>query len=304
MRNVTAIAALALFAACTPEEQAVEDYSQILPGEELLVDLPAARRAAGDPSGFLAETTTVATDVNTFIGDTLDAIGAITEFEPTWADDGADKVVWGPWADAGVEGMLAVERFEDDHYEWALLGRPEGADDDAWVGLIGGEVDPGATETTGSGTFGVDFDAWTARDPALGATGMFVSTYDVRDDGTDAEAAFENFSDPTISEPINAGYRYGEGADGGYMDFAYEANIDDGGMPETVILRSRWVADGAGRGDAYFTGGDLGALVYQVSECWDSAGVVVFDENNAELTTTGDVSACAYAEPQWSEEGV
>lgn len=302
MRHLTAFS-LVLLAACGTSEP-VEDYSWVLPGDEIKVQLDTARRAAGDPSSFRADTVQIATDVNGLIDTVLTSVGDITDFEPTWADDAEDKVVWGPWTDSGIDGMLYVQRFEDEHYEWALLGRPEGSGDEDWVALIAGHVDPGATETTGSGKMAIDFDAISGIDPSSTAGGVFATVYDVRSDKADCEALFEGFTENAGDVPVDAAYRYGEWPDGGYMDVVYLADLVEGGALETVVLRSRWVADGQGRGDAYVTDGDLGPLVYQASECWDAAGVVVFDESNADLTTSGDEGLCAFAEPQWNEDGV
>ena len=303
---LTAVAAL-FAVACepAPEEAPAEDYSWVLPGDELLVDLAEARRAVGDDSELRAQSVQTATDINTFIGDVLDQISYITDFEPTWADETQTEVLWGPWTDDGVDGALYVSILTDGSYDWALIGRPEGEGDDAWVPLIAGNVEAGATETTGKGSFAVDFDAITAlATDGTDATGTFVSTYDVREDSVDAQAVFEGFAEHAGDPVVDVGYSYGSDQQGGYIDLGYEADITGSGQEETVILRTRWVTSGEGRGDAYFTGGDFGPLVYQASECWDEAGVVVFDENNAELTTSGDVNDCVFTEAEWNEEGV
>jgi len=305
-RLLPALSAVALLAAaCEPaaEPTAAEDYSWVLPDDRVLVDMPAARRAAGDESELRNQSLEVAGDVNGFIDGVLTDISAITEFEPTWGNEEETQALWGPWTDDGIDGALYVQLMDDDSYEWALIARPEGTGEDDWVALVGGQVDPGATETTGSGSFAVDFDAISS----LGgepATGVFATSYDVRENSVDAVAAFEAFAEQPGDPAVDAVYRYGNDRQGGYMDLVYEADATDGGELETYILRSRWVKGGAGRGDAYVTGGDLGPLVYQASECWDEGGTVVFDENNYELTTTGSVDDCAFAEPQWNEDGV
>jgi len=288
-------------------EPAAEDYSWVLPDERIRVDMPDAenaRRAAGDPSQFRADTKQITQDVNGFIDEVLTGIDRITDFDPTWAEDEEDKAIWGPWSDNGLDGMLYVQRFEDDHYEWALLTRPTGTDDDAWVAYVGGEVDPGATETTGSGRFAVDFDAYRSVDPASEAGGVFFSDYDVQDDSVDAEAGFDGFYERTGDVPVDAGYSYSQDASGGAMDVAYLEDISEGGDLETVILRTRWVPSGEGRGDAYVTGGDFGPLVYNATECWNAGGNVTFEENNADFHTSGDEADCVFDEPEWNEEGV
>ena len=276
----------------------------MLPDDRILVDMEAARRAAGDESQLRAESLQVAGDVNGFIDDVLTDIGGITEFEPTWGNEEETQALWGPWTDDGIDGALYVQLMDDDSYEWALIAKPEGAGEEDWAPLVAGIVDPGATDTTGSGTFVVDFDAITALSSEPGGTGLFVSTYDVRENKVDATAAFEAFAENAGDPTVDAVYRYGTDRTGGYMDLAYEADATDGGALETYILRARWVKGGAGRGDAYVTGGDLGPLVYQASECWDQGGTVVYDEDNYALTTTGNVDDCVFAEAQWNEDGV
>jgi hypothetical protein len=309
MNRLLPLAAVAaLFAvACDPAPEASEpaDYAWVLPGDEILVDMPEARRSAGDDSELRAQSMQTALDVNTFISDVLTQIDAITDFQPTWADETETKVLWGPWTDDGVDGALYVEALEDGSYEWALIAKPEGSGEEAWVALIGGAVEPGATETTGKGAFAVDFDAITSiATDGTDATGIFASTYDVRENSVDAQAAFEGFAEHAGDPVVDAAYRYGNDKTGGYMDLAYEADVTESGAEETVILRSRWVKGGAGRGDAYLTGGDFGPLVYQASECWNESGIIVFDENNAELTTSGNVDDCVFTEAQWNDDGV
>ncbi len=298
----------ALFAiACDPapeEPGAAEDYSWVLPDSRILVDMPEARRSAGEDSELRAESLSVAADVNGFIDDVLTDIGAITEFEPTWGNEEETQALWGPWTDNGVDGALYIQLMDDGSYEWALSARPEGADDDAWLPLVVGLVDPGATDTTGRGAFAVDFAAISTLDPSLDATGTFASTYDVRANTVDAEAAYEGFSENAGDPVIDAVYRYGNDNAGGYLDLAYEGEATGGGELETHIMRTRWIKGGAGRADAYVTGGDLGPLVYQASECWDEGGIVVFDESNYDLTTSGNVDDCAFADAQWNDDGV
>lgn len=305
-RLLPALSAVALFAAaCEPAPEATaEDYSWVLPDDRILVDMETARRAAGDESELRTQSMEVAYDVNSFIDQVLTDIGGVTEFEPTWGNEEETQALWGPWTDNGIDAALYVQLMEDASYEWALIGKLEGASEDDWAPLVAGLVDAGATETTGSGTFAVDFDAISALGGEPAGTGLFVSTYDVRENTVDAQAAFEDFAENPDDPTVDAVYRYGNDRQGGYMDLAYEADATDGGELETYILRTRWVKGGAGRGDVYLTGGDLGPLVYQASECWDEGGTVVFDENNYELTTSGDQGDCAFAEAQWNEDGV
>jgi len=284
------------------------DYSKVLPDERILVSMPDADglRAAGDPSEFRRDTKDIASDVNGLIGEVLDGIGEITSFDPTWSDEQEDAAVWGPWTDNGVDIMMVVQHFDDDHYEWALMLRPAGADDDAWQAYVAGQVEPGATETTAAGRFAMDFGVLTelADAPDDIAYGVFYTEYDVQDDTVDAEAGFEGYHEGGGEPEVDAVYHYAQDPLGGLMDVAYEHDVNEGGSLETVILRSRWAKNGEGRGDAYVTGGDFGDLVYTATECWNPSGMTVFAEDNASLSTSGDEGQCAFDEPAWPEDGV
>jgi len=283
-----------------------DDYAAVLPGEEILVDLPPAQRlraASGEPSEFQAVTEQAATDVNTLIGDVLDGIGHITSFDPTFADEAQSEAVWGPWSDDGVDGMLYVKHFEEDgHYEWALQSRLTGQGEEDWLPIVAGHVDAGATEDTGSGWFALDLDAIARLDPEEPARGLFVSRYDVTVDRVEASAALEGFSEDGGATVADVVYDYAQDADGGYMDLVFEADITGNEIGEFYILRTRWADDGAGRGDAYVTGGDLGPLVYKATECWDAGAIVAFHENNADFTRSGDDALCVFDEPEWNDE--
>ena len=303
---LTLLAIAATTGACGVEEESAEDYAWVLPDERIRIAMPDAQtqRAAGDVSQFRQDTKDIVNDVNGFIDEVLTTIDKITSYDPTWAEDTENKAVWGPWEDGGMEGMLYVQKFDDDHYEWALLSRPAGTNDDAWVAFVGGQVDPGATETTGSGRFAVDFDAYQGVDPSSEPGGVFYSEYAVQDDAVAAEAGFDGFYEHPSDTPVDAGYRYMQDANGGAMDVAYLDDIEEGGDLETVVLRSRWTPTGEGRGDAYITGGDFGPLVYNGTECWNAGGVVTFEENNADFQRSGDESSCVFAEPEWNDDGV
>jgi hypothetical protein len=308
-RSLAPFAPLALlFAVACDAQPSADEYRNVLPDERLLISMPEADglRAAGDPSQFRSDTKEIATQVNGLIGDVLGGIDEITSYDPTWSDTEDDTALWGPWTDGGLDILLAVSRHDDDHYEWALMIRAEGGSDDDWAPYVAGEVDPGATETTGSGRFAIDFGVLTdlSDSPDEVAYGLFVSEYDVADDTVDASAAYEDYHEGDGAEPVNALYRYSQDPVGGLMDVAYEHDVAEGGELETVILRSRWNQGGEGRGDAYITGGDFGELVYTATECWNPSGITVFTEDNAELQTSGDEAQCAFDEPAWPEDGV
>lgn len=308
----TASFALLMAAACVPESDTPDAsaYIDALPDDRILVAMPVGgNRAVGELAESYVTTAQVTTDVNGFISEVLDAVDHVTDFEPTWTAD-ENKFLWGPWNEGGLdpnETALYVEYDEAANtYGWAIVQRPKGSTaDEDWVPVIGGESTPGATEDEGSGFFAVDFDAIASLNPAEAAAGKFYSSYIVTAAGVEAEAGFEDFTDDTSNpERVTAGYRYGQDAAGaGYMDLGYLADIhEDGSLEETIVLRTRWMADGQGRGDIVVFDGDLAPLAYQGSECWGSDFSVVYEENNAELLMDGDESLCAFGDPEWNDD--
>lgn len=317
MRTSTLIAAtatlLAITAGCGEPEDTTNNadaYASHLPDDRILVGLPTGgqNRAVGDTAESYLSTVRVSTDVNGMISHVLLLVDHVTSFEPTYSSED-DEYLWGPWNDGGLdpnETALYV-RYDatEDVYGWAFIQRPkDSTSDDDWVPIIAGEAHEGDTEDTGSGSFIIDFDAIASLNPAEENRGVFASEYDIREDGVDAEAAFLGFSDDEGVNTIDAGYRYGQDSTGaGYMDLGYRADIQqDGSDLETIVLRTRWMADGAGRGDMVIFDGDLAPLAYQGSECWNSSFSVTYEENNAELVMDGDESTCVFGEPEWNDD--
>lgn len=313
----TKFASLALLTAfgltaCTVPTTA-DTFRDVLPDERVLINMPtedaSAKDAAdGEWSEYYLFTARVTDDVNGLIGMTLTLVDFVTQLEPSYADVEENHAAWGPYSDAldPVETMLWVEYApQSDTYTWAFQQKPKGADDSEYITVIAGEVDEGATHEVNSGRFAIDFSAMQELDPNVSLSGVFYSDYAIHEDGVDATAAFEGFAEGD-SEPVDAGYAY-EQSDGGEgaMDLAWLGDATGDGQDETHIVRSRWTAEGAGRSDAYLTGGQLGDVAGTVSECWDTQfntayrieAFLGFEDEQ------GDVGLCAWAEPEWSADG-
>lgn len=297
---------------CVPTEKATPDadaFTKHLPDERILVALPSGgNRAIGATADSYVTTVQVSTDVNGWISNVLDMLDTITSFEPTYSD-AENRFFWGPWDDGGLDPNHTALYVEFDEptgkYAWAIVKRDkDSTDDEDWTPIVAGEAYEGDDEDQGHGFFIIDFDANTALSPAESAVGTFLSTYEVTDAGVVAEASFDEFAENGSDDPITAGYSYGQDPTGaGYMDLAYLADInEDGSQEETIVLRTRWLADGAGRGDSVVFGGDLGVLTYTATECWDTDFAVSFEENNAELQRAGDETSCVFDQPEWNEE--
>ena len=303
--SVIAIAVLAT--ACTPGGPGSE-LTEVLPDERLYVNMPVDDGAAKDAedgvwSDYYLLTARVTDDVNAMIAMPLILVDVITSTPPSEINEDHSAAAWGPYSDAldPVETMLHVQRHDDGSHEWAFVQKPKNADDAEYTDVIRGLVDAGSTRDAHSGEFAIAFDTMQELDPNVRLGGVFVSEYDVDEEGVTATALFSGFREDG-SEAIDALYAYDQVHDGdGAMDLGWLADIDGSGDDEQYIVRSRWTAEGAGRADAYLTGGSLGEVVFNESECWDEHFDPAYNQNNWSGDETGDVAACAFAEPDWND---
>jgi len=296
------IVPLALLGACT---RPADEFRNVLPDDRLVIDeagFSSLARGAGDPSDYALLTHGVITDLNTGIEDVLRLVDAITSFPATWSGDD-DQALWGPWEDDGIQGQLWVHGTEAEGYTWAIEVRPAEGDED-WTPILAGVVDAGSNAETSSGHFAIDFTAVDGVGAGDGETGALTTVYTLRPDGAEATVALGEYSeDGSVPADAAVHYDHTQGA-GGFMDLALEVDASDpaNGSLETAIVRSRWTETGAGRADAYLTGGDLGPLTYTETDCWDDAQITVYLMNNFELLTEGDPSLCAFTDASFPPE--
>jgi hypothetical protein len=301
MRTFTALLTLSLAACTTPADQ----FRSVLPDDRLLIDESAfddaaLARGVGTPSDYYQITRDTVHDTNTTIGDVLRLVETITAFDPTWSDDDA-TALWGPWEDDGVNSQLWVTEQDDGAYDWAIQLKTVDATD--WTDVLTGHVDAGATEDASSGLWTMDLTAANDIDPSDGATGVVSCEYALLPDGANVDVGFGQIADDG-SLPADGAYHYEttKGV-GGLMDLQINGDISDppNGTAELLIIRSRWQGDGQGRADAYVTQGDLGALTYTESDCWDASHTTVYFENNYELVMDGDPAKCAFEDPSYND---
>ena len=301
MRTLPAAIAAVCLCACTP----ASDLGQILPDDRLLIDegeLSGLARSVGEPSEFYQMTYDTTSEVNSGINDVLSMVEMITSFDPSWSNPEQDTALWGPWLDDGFHGQLWVTESSDG-YAWAVELRPEGTSEDEWTAVVAGAVDPGASEASSTGSFVLDFTAIEQMGAGDGVVGAMAVEYDLFEAGAEATVFFGDISEDG-SIPQDAGLHYShEAGQGGQMDLAITEDVSDpaNGVLELLVIRSRWISDGSGRADALVTEGDLGALTFTATECWDASHSVVFEENNYDFVRDGDEDLCAFSEASFSE---
>jgi hypothetical protein len=281
--------------------------------EQLAINLPVADSSAWRATGsvewapYYDLTRNVTETVNGMIKFVLGTVGTVTLLRPTWTNDAHTEAMWGPYSDSGldpVETGLTVKAEDDGSYSWALFQVPNGGDleTDAVI-IVAGEVDPGSTRTDATGRFAVDFTAASQLDPAVNLVGTFAVEYDYDAAGVAAVAAFEDYGLQN-GQTWDALYAYEEEYEGsGWMDFAWLDDVDDSGTDELIAVRSRWQADGQGRGDAFATGGDLGDTTVTASNCWGSSFTTTYWTDSIGFgEAEGSEADCAFAEADYAEE--
>ncbi len=316
-----AAAGALLTTACTPAGDA-DAFRSVLPDDRVLVNLDteaAANARTGEWSEAYLLTAQVTDDVNGTAWWVLNLVDTVTATPPTWAaeappeDEGTvDQVAqWGPYDGDALEPtatQLVVAHNTDDSYFWALQQRPKADDAAEFTTVIAGQIEAGATDEASRGAFAIDFGAAHTLNPNTDPTqGTFYLGYDLGASGVKAEAAFEGFLGDN-GEDANALYTYDQVyAGGGAMDLALESNMDlTTDAKEVLIVRSRWLDTGAGRGDAYAIGGDLGEFVGTSSDCWgtDFKTSYYTDNYTDSGLTEGDVATCAFAAAEFDDEAL
>ncbi|HEY2747243.1 MAG TPA: hypothetical protein VGL86_21620 [Polyangia bacterium] len=295
----------ALAAGCSASGGA---YQSALPTREAVaINVP---RSSGSPSGaktevlgtqatFYTMTVQISTQLNGAAATFFDMIDDAVATPPTGHD--ATNDYWGPFTPAlsPMTVALAVQKVDAQDYNFFLGGKPKGAPDSAFTGLLGGSAHP-VDAAHGSGQMQVNFSTMNALDPTTNtATGIIAFVHDNTADPRTVDVHFDNFlGDMSGATPLNATYQYAEHPDtSGSFQFALQTNFDNDpqNILEDATIMSRWLASGAGRADLVASSGSLPAgFVVHATECWDASFNRVFYTEDVDPTKTeGSESACA-----------
>jgi hypothetical protein len=284
---------------CVQQEEAPDGIARTIPtADRVSIKLPQnANRELGALADYYVVTRNVTRTLNGGTAWVLVLVHTIVQY-PVTSTNG-NVYTWGPWSDAldPAEYKLDVTDNGDGTYDYVLSGRSKTVAGAEFEQIIDGHAEPGATPVTGHGDFSIDFDAGKRVNPidSGDAKGTVAITYDLDARHLDLVA---NGPDAN-GNPAQFTYAYNEAADGG-GDMVFNANADAGGtsLAENIVIRSRWLVDGEGRGDARLAGGDLGSTEAIASECWGSLFQRVFYTDNVNFQATeGDIADCAFATP-------
>lgn len=301
-------------AGCGLEEPDPQRFIDVIPqGSEVAVAGPDSASASSNtqtfngpsshaqgsdsPQGPWAEsyalTRRVRDGVNHLTADILGSVWwLVTEVPPT--DVSQDEATWGPYEDALKPSVMRfrVKALGGEVYEYALEGRPKAQPDAAYLTVMTGIGYGRAHPEHRDGQFRIDLDTARVLDPFEhqddGTGVVFVQHWlagDARriiaDHHESADAKF--WTAESIALPDGTGTLNIDALD----------DMEDSASPalETITLDSRWRADGSGRADYSFVGGDVAEKV-NATECWDPSFYATYFE--AGTYSEGDERSCAF----------
>jgi len=296
------ILAAALFTGCVATQEDTPIVDALPTADSVQIKLPeSTARSIGQLASYYVLTRQVTRDLNAGAAWVLLVVNAIVQFPATSVD--GNVYTWGPWSDgalAPAEWQLVVTANDDGTYDWELEGRSKTTPEDGFLAVITGHAVPGDEPHRGSGDFTIDFDAGEQVDAVDNTpdTGVVEVTYDLENrDGTAASLTMHAEGVDTLGNPGTFDYSYAENDDGsGDFQFAIDADLEDNGSEsEEALIRSRWLDDGEGRADALLSGGDLGDIEVQASECWDEQFRRSYYTDSVGFEATeGDAASCAF----------
>lgn len=250
-------------------------------------------------------------DVNNGLTTVLTIVTTIARYPVTERKD--DLRIWGPWTENGVDSRFSIKFVEtativratststaaelDGYYEY-LLEQKRSADPE-YTPAIFGRFAPTNKLETGMGLIILNFEGIRRNvNPASEDRGVLALAYDNRFEQSTVEGVidFELNGEEVLEKPEGY-FRFEERADGSRkFEFVVQTNLDNTNedIRELLYIRTRYTADERGRADVGVTGGELGAAVFYINECWDECLQRTYlDGNVPDQPRAGMLSACA-----------
>ncbi len=274
----------------------------------------------GTPSEFYQLTWGVSVVINTDTVALLAMLHLIVAQTPTTQT--TTSATWGPYTPGGLDPLtyrVQVSKDMPQHYLYSIDARPRASVSDAdFLPMIGGEITR-IQAGVGKGSMVLHYDNRRQLLPTVCEKGTITFLFDntgspVTNDVTASQFANNNPDNKLClaETPYDASYHYDQTPDGaGDFIFNVQANVNSAAENkpalETVDMRSRWLANGAGRSDVKISGGDvtpaLQAGGFQQtfvtgSQCWGTAFTTTYETSASAalnlIATDGDPNSCAF----------
>jgi hypothetical protein len=249
---------------------------------------------------FYTFTRDVTDGVDLVTGVVLGSVWLIVHTHPTTIDQ--HQATWGPGSGDALSPVvwkLVVTEVQDGVFDYELDGRPKASTSDAdWLAVLKGRGYGRNRAEHKNGYFTIDNDAAHTLDPARANDhGTTKITHQLHN--WPATIAVELRPTPAPDWlDITVTHR----SDGsGDVDVNGLVDVDQpkNGVPEDVVVHSRWANTGAGRADVQISGGNAPVLV-KASECWSTSFVRSYYTDNVGLEpTVGDPAACVFTDARY-----
>jgi hypothetical protein len=323
------LAAAALGPACNEPNE----FADAPPtGAEVAIPVPSASGKAaggggvanygllGATSEFYQLTWGVSVVINTDTVALLAMLHLIVAQTPTTQT--TTSATWGPYTPGGLDPLtyrVQVSKDMPQHYIYSIDARPRASVSDAdFLPMIDGEI-LRIKAGVGKGSMVLHYDNRRQLLPNVCEKGAITFLFDntgspVTNDVTASQFANNNpMNNLCLNEtPYDASYHFDQTPDGaGNFIFNVQANVnkasDNKPALETVDMRSRWQADGAGRSDVKISGGDVTPALQaggfkdtfvSGSQCWGTAFTTTYETSSPAalnlIATDGDPSSCVF----------
>ena len=216
------------------------------------------------------------------------------------------RVVWHGQPSGEADAYILIVQRVGDAFDYAVYTQDRATPGAGFVGRVYGTTVPGEAGFA-RGALWIDFD--TDRKPST--HGKMLALWSGKPKGRRETTVFKYETSSAGIERFVTSFHFVRNLDGsGLVSFGpYQGNVTpadpDRQADETIKTVVRWTAAGNGRADAVATGGDLigtGVSSLMLSQCWNVAGDLVFQQFKARTSSTaepaqtadGDRSRCAY----------
>lgn len=299
---------LIVLAGCGGSKSSQEEFLTALPKrEQVQIAFPAGSvqseglvagsdATIGQTADFYVVTRVTSEHLNGMVGSLLDTLGKITQRPPTLVEE--NRAVWGPFTPvlSPVNYRLVIERLSHGEYAHHLDARPKNsAEEGAFAPVVVGAASPRRQ----AGSFSIDLDRLHLLDPVgTPQTGGIGFGFEIGPQRGIIRIHLENLAEPN-HQAVTADYMYVQLVDGsGDFAFVADSSWSSAISPDLqgALVRSRWMASGAGRADAHVSQ----PIERDIIECWDENFRRVFYLARPG-SSEGDPTRCVYREspPIW-----
>jgi hypothetical protein len=280
--SLTLVLAAAL-AGCGNYSNEDLEYMNAVPfREDLAVTMPASALSEDDE----AELSFFTHDIIKTSSDLLDAflgiVDVVRAYQPTQRTP--NSRTWGPVRavrEIGWQWQFVVTRdpAAPAMFSYSLEMQRIGDPPSAWHALMVGSFEAASGARRGVGAFRVQTSELRMAGYPFENRGEMLSsidvTYSTRDFPINVGVEIIQFTDTTFN-PANTNtlrFEHGSQEDGrGAMRFELTGlDVIPGPPVETVLVTTRWLPSGEGRGEATLTQGDAALVGLQQVQCWDAS---------------------------------